>query len=100
MKQTEVKDALTTADKQLVVLENKEDELNLNSDDQEAAGSIEGKNEVVYQLVRKSGKHSMRNGICWMGCCPRNSGFQDGMINGEVSGLSLVERINMSLSNA
>jgi hypothetical protein len=63
MKQTEVKDALTTADKQLVVLESKEDELNLNSDDQEAAGPIEGKNEVVYQLVRKSGKHSMRNGI-------------------------------------
>ena len=100
MKQTEVKDALTTADKQLVVLESKEDELSLNSDDQEAAGPIEGKNEVVYQLVRKSGKHSMRSGICWMGFCPRNSGFQAGMINGGVTGLSLVERKNMSLSNA
>ena len=38
-KQAEVKSAITTADKQLVVVENKLEELNLSSDDEEATGS-------------------------------------------------------------
>ncbi|KAH8723890.1 hypothetical protein GQ44DRAFT_827760 [Phaeosphaeriaceae sp. PMI808] len=50
MAQAEVKGAVTTTDKQLVVLESKLDELNLSSDDEEAAGPKEGKAEALQQL--------------------------------------------------
>ena len=49
-KQAEVKSAITTADKQLVVVENKLEELNLSSDDEEATGSREDKTEALRQL--------------------------------------------------
>jgi hypothetical protein len=45
--QAEVKGAVTTTNKQLVVLESKLEELNLSSDDDEEAGSKEGKAEVL-----------------------------------------------------
>jgi peptidoglycan hydrolase CwlO-like protein len=47
-KQEEVKGAIITADKQLVVLENKLEELNLSSDDDDMA--TEGKAEALRQL--------------------------------------------------
>ena len=48
--QAEVKDAMTTTNKQLVVLESKLEELNLSSDDEEAAGPEEGKTEALRQF--------------------------------------------------
>jgi hypothetical protein len=48
-KQDEVKGAITTADKQLIVLENKVKEMNL-SDDEEVATPAEGKTEALRQL--------------------------------------------------
>ena len=49
-KQAEVKSAITTTDKQLVVVENKLDKLNLSSNDEEGAGSREGQTEALRQL--------------------------------------------------
>ncbi|MCJ1296893.1 hypothetical protein MMC34_008461 [Xylographa carneopallida] len=49
-KQDEVNGAITTADRQLVVVENKLGELNLGSDDDDAAGSSQGKDEVLQQF--------------------------------------------------
>jgi TolA-binding protein len=48
--QAEVEGAVTTTNKQLVVLESKLEELNLSSDDDEEVGSKEGKAEVLQQL--------------------------------------------------
>jgi hypothetical protein len=48
--QAEVKGAISTADNQLVVLESKLEDMNLSSDDDEAAGSREGKTETLRQL--------------------------------------------------
>ena len=48
--QAEMEGAVTTTNKQLVVLESKLEELNLSSDDDEEAGSKEGKAEVLRQL--------------------------------------------------
>jgi hypothetical protein len=48
--QAEVKSAITTADKHLVVVENKLDELNLGRDEEEVAGSKEGTTEALRQL--------------------------------------------------
>jgi membrane-bound lytic murein transglycosylase B len=48
--QAEIKGAVTTTDKQLVVLESKLEELNLSSDDDEEAGPKEGKAEAMQQL--------------------------------------------------
>lgn len=49
-KQAEVKSAIITADKQLAVLENKLGELNISSDDEEAAGFRESKSEASRQV--------------------------------------------------
>jgi predicted unusual protein kinase regulating ubiquinone biosynthesis (AarF/ABC1/UbiB family) len=49
-KQTEVKDAITTANKQLIVLENKLEELNPSTDDEESAEPKEGKAEAFRQF--------------------------------------------------
>ena len=51
--QAEVKDAMTTTNKQLVVLESKLEELNLSSDDEEAAGPEEGKTEALRQFEER-----------------------------------------------
>ena len=110
-KQAEVKSAITTADKQLVVLENKLEELNLSSDDEEVAGSREGKTEALRQLeeelkavkasqkllnellsksqeetvARAAGNQSRSTTVTFGN---QNSGFQAGTINGGVSGIS------------
>ncbi|KAF2826855.1 hypothetical protein CC86DRAFT_369990 [Ophiobolus disseminans] len=48
--QAEIKGAVTTTDKQLVVLESRLEELNLSSDDDKEAGPREGKAEALQQL--------------------------------------------------
>ncbi|OAG04888.1 uncharacterized protein CC84DRAFT_1093548 [Paraphaeosphaeria sporulosa] len=49
-KQEEVKEAITATHKQMIVLENKLEELNLSSDDEDMAGPEAGKAETVRQL--------------------------------------------------
>jgi hypothetical protein len=110
-KQAEVKGAITTADKQLVVLENKLEELNLSIDDDEAAGSRDGRTETLRQLeeeleaakasqkllnellsksqeeaVAKAAGNLSPSTTVTFG--DQNSGFQAGTINGGVSGIS------------
>lgn len=110
-KQVEVKDAITTAEKQLVVLEDRLEELNLSSDDDEAAGSAEGKSEAMRQLeeelkavkasqkllnellsksqeeaIMKAAGNQSHSTTVTFG--DNNSGFQAGTVNGGVSGLS------------
>jgi hypothetical protein len=110
-KQTEVKGAITTADRQLVVLENKLEELNLSSDDDDAAGSSEGKTEALRQLeeelkgvkasqkllnelLSKSQEEAVAKAAGNQSCSitvtfgAQNSGFQAGNINGGVSGIN------------
>jgi TolA-binding protein len=110
-KQAEVKGAITTADRQLVLLENKLEELNLSSDDDEAAGSREGKTEALRQLeeelkavkasqkllkellsksqeeavAKAAGNQSPPTTVTFG---DENSGFQAGTINGGVSGIN------------
>jgi hypothetical protein len=48
--QADIKGAVITTDKQLVVLESKLEELNLSSDDDKEAGPKEGKAEALQQL--------------------------------------------------
>jgi 2,3-bisphosphoglycerate-independent phosphoglycerate mutase len=50
IKQDEVNSAITTADRYLVVLENKLEELNISSNDNDVAGSSQAKAEVLRQL--------------------------------------------------
>jgi hypothetical protein len=110
-KQAEVKGAITTADKQLVVLENKLEELNLSSDDEEVAAPKEGKAEALRQLeeerkavnasrklldellsksqeeaVAKAAGNQSRATMVTFG--NQNWGFQAGTINGGVSGIN------------
>jgi hypothetical protein len=105
--QDEVKGAITTADKQLVVLESKLEDMNL-SDDDEVAGSGESKSKTLQQLEGelKAVKVSQKllNGLLSKSqeeavakaAVPstkvtfgdQNSGFQAGTINGGVSRIS------------
>ena len=111
-KQAEIKGAITTADKQLVVLENRFDELIVSSDEEEADASAEGKAEALRQLeeerkaldasrklldellakaqeenVAKAALGSQRgNTTIMMG--NQNQGFAAGIINGAVSEIS------------
>ncbi|OBT39258.1 hypothetical protein VE00_10179 [Pseudogymnoascus sp. WSF 3629] len=108
--QAEVKGAITTADKQLVVLESKLEDMDL-SDDDEAAGSGEGKSETLRQLegelkavkvsqklltellsksqeesvAKVAGNLSPSTTVTFSG---QNLGFQAGTINGGVNGIS------------
>lgn len=110
--QAEVKGAITTADKQLIVLESKLEEINLSSDDDEAAGSTEGKVETLRQLeeerkalelsrklleelLSKSQEEAVakaaagnQGGSTTVIFGNQNSGFQSGVINGPVSRLT------------
>jgi len=109
-KQGEVKGAIITANRQLVVVEKKLEDLNLSSDDDDAAGSSESKAEVLRQLeeelkgVKESQKLlnellsksqeeaiakavSNQTGSITVSFGAQNSGFQAGNINGGVSGL-------------
>jgi len=109
--QAEVNGAITTTDKQLIILENKVEELNLSSDDEEAAGT-EGKAEALRQLeeerkalnasrklldellsksqeeaVAKAAARSQSSSTT-VTFGNQNSGFQAGIIDGAVSGIS------------
>jgi pyruvate-formate lyase len=109
--QAEVNGAITTTDKQLIILENKVEELNLSGDDEEAAGT-EGKAEALRQLeeerkalnasrklldellsksqeeaVAKAAARSQSSSTT-VTFGNQNSGFQAGIINGAVSGIS------------
>jgi len=111
IKQDEVNSAITTADRQLVVLENKLEELNLSSDDDDATGSSQGKAEVLRQfeeelkgmkasqkllneLLSKSQEEAIakvagnQTGSITVSFGAQNSGFQAGNINGGVSGMN------------
>jgi len=108
-KQDEVNGAITTTDRQLVVVENKLEELKLSSDNDDAAESSQGKDEVLQQLeeevkgVKASQKllnellsKSQEEAIAKVAGSqtssitvtfgPQNSGFQAGNINGGVNG--------------
>jgi hypothetical protein len=110
-KQAEVKSAIIIAEKQLIVLENKLEELNLSSDDEEAAGPKEGKAEALRQLeeerntvntsrklleellsksqeeavAKVAGNQSDSTTVIFGN---QNSGFQAGTITSRVSGIS------------
>ncbi|KAH6704283.1 hypothetical protein BKA61DRAFT_493498 [Leptodontidium sp. MPI-SDFR-AT-0119] len=112
VKQNEVNGAITKADRQLVVLENKLEEMNLSSgDDNDTAGSSQGKVEVMRQLeeelkgakatrkllnelLSKSQEEAIakavqsQNGSITVSFGAQNSGFQAGNINGTVSGMT------------
>ena len=111
-RQTEIKGAITTTDKQLIVLESRLEELDLSGTDQEETGRVENKAEALGQLqeerkalnasrnllnellsksqedaVAKAAAESQsRSTTVTFG--NSNSGFQAGMINGAVSGIS------------
>ncbi|KAG4430486.1 hypothetical protein IFR05_014029 [Cadophora sp. M221] len=109
--QDEVNRAITTADRQLVVVETKLEELNLSSDDDDAAGFGQGKDEVLRQLEEelKGAKASQKllnellsksqeeaiakaagnqTGSITVNFGPQNSGFQAGNINGGFNGMT------------
>jgi hypothetical protein len=102
---------MNTADKQLIVLENKVEEMNLSDDDEEVATPAEGKTEALQQLeeelkgvkasqkllsellsksqeeaVAKAAGSQIGSSTVTFGA--QNSGFQAGIINGGVSGTS------------
>lgn len=102
---------MTTADKQLIVLENKVEEMNLSDDDEEVATTAEGKTEALRQLeeelkgvkesqkllnellsrsqeeaVAKAAANQIGSTTVTFGA--QNSGFQAGLINGGVSGMN------------
>ncbi|KAH6704270.1 hypothetical protein BKA61DRAFT_636080 [Leptodontidium sp. MPI-SDFR-AT-0119] len=110
-KQDEVNNAIATADRQLVLLENKLEELNLSSDDDNATGSSQGKAEVLRQLeeelegakasqkllnelLSKSQEEAITKAAgnqtdsITVSFGAQNSGFQAGNINGGVSGIN------------
>jgi hypothetical protein len=97
------------------VLENKLEELNLSSDDDDVAGSSEGKTEALRQLeeelkgvkasqkllnelLSKSQEEAIAKVAGNQGSSitvtfgAQNSGFQAGNINGGVSGINLGEK--------
>jgi len=110
-KQDEVNGAITTADRQLVIVENRLEELNLSSDDDDAAGSSQSKDKVLQQLeeevkgvkasqkllnelLSKSQEEAIakaagnQTGSITVTFGTQNSGFQAGNINGGVNGMT------------
>ncbi|KAH7305368.1 hypothetical protein BKA65DRAFT_531187 [Rhexocercosporidium sp. MPI-PUGE-AT-0058] len=110
-RQDEVNNAITTADRQLVVVETKLEELNLSSDDDGAARSNRGKDEVLRQLEEelKGAKASQKlltellsksqeeaivkvagtqTGSMTVSFGANNTGFQAGNINRGVHGMN------------
>ncbi|KAF5876255.1 uncharacterized protein Bfra_002658 [Botrytis fragariae] len=113
-KQIEVKDVISTADRQLVVLENRLEELNLSSDDddddddetvefregkieavrqfEEELSGMKASQKLLYQLLSKSQEEAVakaagyQNGLTTVTFGSHSSGFQAGIINGGVSG--------------
>ena len=107
VRQVELNSAITTTDKQLVVLEKKLEELGLSSDEEDT-GSTEGKSEALGQLeeelkaviasqklltellsksqeeaVAKAARNQSGSTTVTFGA--QNSGFQAGIVNGGVS---------------
>ncbi|KAH7418769.1 hypothetical protein BKA64DRAFT_739149 [Cadophora sp. MPI-SDFR-AT-0126] len=107
-KQDEVNGAITTADRQLVVLENKLEELNLSSDDDDATGlkaevlrqleeelkGVKASQKLLNELLSKSKEEAIakaagnQTGSITVSFGAQNSGFQAGNINGGVSGMT------------
>jgi len=111
-KQAEVQGAVTTADRQLVVLEDKLEELSLSDDDEEEVTPAEGKAKALQQLeerrkalnasrklldelLAKSQEENVakaalghRSGSTTITMGNQNSGFAAAIINGGVSGIS------------
>ncbi|KAG9244695.1 hypothetical protein BJ878DRAFT_420809 [Calycina marina] len=110
-KQDEVNSAIPMTDRQLVVLENKLEELNLSSDDDDATVVSQGKPEVLRQfeealkgvkasqmllneLLSKSQEEAIveaagnQTGSITVSFGAQNSGFQAGNINGGVSAIT------------
>lgn len=109
--QDEVKDAINTADKQLMVLYNKLEEMNVSSDEEKVAGHKEDKagalrqleeerkaldasRKLLDELLSKAQEEAVAKAAGPQRHSPsisfgnQNSGFQAGMINGSVSGIS------------
>jgi hypothetical protein len=104
---------MTAADKQLILLENRVEEMNLSDDDEEMATPAEGKTEALRQLeeeikgvkasqkllnellsksqeeavVKAAGSQS-QSGSITVTFGDNSSGFNAGIINGGVSGIS------------
>ena len=110
-RQNEVKGAIATADRQLVVLDNKVEEMNLSDDDEEVATVEGGKTGILRQLeeelkgVKASQKllselllklqeeavvkaAGSQSGSTIVTFGAQNSGFQAGIINDGVSRIS------------
>jgi hypothetical protein len=104
---------MTTVDKQLIVLENRVEEMNLSDDDEEVATPAEGKAEALRQLeeelegvkasqkllnellsksqedaVAKAAGRQSQSGSITVTFGDNSSGFNAGIINGGVSGIS------------
>ncbi|KAL6154528.1 hypothetical protein ACJQWK_01932 [Exserohilum turcicum] len=109
--QDEVKGAINTADKQLIVVDNKLEEMNVSSDEEEVAGEKEDKagalrqleeerkaldasRKLLDELLSKAQEEAVAKAAGPQSHSPsisfgnQNSGFQAGMINGSVSGIS------------
>lgn len=112
-KQDEVKGTIMTTDKQLILLENRVEEMNLSDDDQEVATPVEGRTEALRQLeeeligvkasqkllnelllksqeeaVMKAAGSQSQSGSITVTFGDNSSGFGAGVINGGVSGIS------------
>lgn len=111
-KHIEVKDAITTADKQMILLEDRLEELNFSSDDEEETRSVEDRTDTLRQfneerralntskkllddLLSKASEEAIvraatgnQSGFNTITFGNNNSGFQAGVINGTVSGIS------------
>lgn len=112
LKQNEVNGAITTTDNQLVVLQNRLEELELSSDEEEEIMSARGKDEalqrmknerdaldtsrkLLQELLVKSQEESVAKAALGsqdtstkISFGEKNSGFQAGIIHGAVSGLT------------
>lgn len=112
MKQTEIKGAITSADKQLVVLEHRLEELNLSSDEEaenteskvqalqqveEERSAVELSRKLLDELLSKSQEEAVAKAAAKNRSGPtsttvafgnNNSGFQAGTISGGVSNLT------------
>jgi hypothetical protein len=110
-KQTEIKSAITTTDKQLVVVENKLEELDLSNHDEGATGSrkdktgvfrqleeelkaVKASQKLLNELLAKSQEEAVaetagnQSSSTTVTFGAQNSGFQAGTINGGVSGIN------------
>ena len=110
MKQTEIKGAITSADKQLIILEHRLKELNLSSDEEvenieskpqalqkveEERSAVELSRELLNELLSKSQEEAVakaaaehKSGSTTVAFGNDNSGFQAGTINGGVNNLT------------